>query len=83
MPKPKKIYYGIYRGVVLNNVDPKLSKRLLVQLPALAESPSNWAEPCMPVGKFALPAVGAGVWIMFEEGDPLRPVWVGARYQRL
>jgi hypothetical protein len=83
MPKPKKSYYGIYRGVVLNNVDPKLSKRLLVQVPALTEAQSNWAEPSLPVGKFSLPAIGAGVWIMFEEGDPVRPVWIGTRYQRL
>jgi uncharacterized protein involved in type VI secretion and phage assembly len=29
------------------------------------------------VGFFAIPPVGAGVWIDFEAGDPARPVWSG------
>jgi uncharacterized protein involved in type VI secretion and phage assembly len=38
--------------------------------------------PCAPfggnqVGFFALPTVGAGVWIEFEHGNPNYPIWTG------
>jgi Type VI secretion system/phage-baseplate injector OB domain len=49
----------------------------------LGEVKSPWALPCAPYagtnqGFFALPEVGAGVWIEFEAGDPSRPIWVGS-----
>jgi uncharacterized protein involved in type VI secretion and phage assembly len=30
------------------------------------------------MGFFAIPSVGAGVWIEFEHGDPDYPIWAGA-----
>jgi hypothetical protein len=38
--------------------------------------------PCVPMaglnaGVFALPPVGAGVWVEFEAGDPALPIWAG------
>jgi hypothetical protein len=38
--------------------------------------------PCVPVagiqmGIYALPPIGAGVWVEFEQGDPDYPIWVG------
>lgn len=38
--------------------------------------------PCAPyagpnVGFFALPPIGANVWILFEAGDTAKPVWIG------
>ena len=38
--------------------------------------------PCVPVagiqnGMFALPMIGSGVWVEFEQGDPDYPIWVG------
>jgi uncharacterized protein involved in type VI secretion and phage assembly len=38
--------------------------------------------PCFPFagiqnGFFAVPEVGAGVWVEFEQGDPDYPIWVG------
>jgi hypothetical protein len=35
-------------------------------------------RPCLGQrGIFALPPVGAGVWVEFEQGDPYHPIWVG------
>ena len=28
-------------------------------------------------GMFALPMIGSGVWVEFEQGDPDYPIWVG------
>ena len=42
-------YYGKYRGMVLNNVDPMQIGRLLVQVPDVTGLiPSSWAMPCFP-----------------------------------
>ena len=76
-------YYGKYRGMVLNNVDPEQRGRLLVQVPDVTGLlMSSWAMPCLPVagiqnGLFAVPIPGSGVWVEFEQGDPDYPVWSG------
>ena len=76
-------YLGKYRGVVLSNVDPLMQGRLLVQVPDVdGLIPTTWAMPCVPVagiqnGMFALPIIGSGVWVEFEQGDPDHPIWVG------
>ncbi len=78
-----KKYLGKFRGVVLNNVDPLQKGRLLVQVPDVAGViPLTWAMPCVPVaglqnGMVALPMIGSGVWIEFEQGRPTHPIWVG------
>lgn len=75
--------FGKYRGTVTNNIDPLQTGRLQVQVPdALGMVPSSWAMPCMPVagaqmGIYAIPPIGAGVWVEFEQGDPDHPIWVG------
>src|SRR5262249_26855134 len=33
-----------------------------------------------PAGMFIVPAIGAGVWVEFENGDPNKPLWVGSRW---
>ncbi|HEY0785590.1 MAG TPA: phage baseplate assembly protein V, partial [Acidobacteriaceae bacterium] len=80
-------YYGKYRGLVTDNADPSNLGRIQAQVPRLlgAET-SGWALPAFPYGGasqqgfFALPDVGAGVWIEFEGGDLSYPVWTGTWY---
>lgn len=78
-----KRYYGKYRGMVLNNIDPMQIGRVLVQVPdVLGMAMSSWAMPCVPIagkmmGTYVVPQVGAGVWVEFEQGDPDYPIWVG------
>lgn len=76
-------FYGKYRGVVSDIQDPLMTGRIKATVPAvLGDQESGWALPCAPfggnqVGMFALPTVGAGVWIEFEGGDPDYPIWSG------
>ena len=76
-------YYGKYRGVVVDNVDPLQIGRIRAQVPAvLGEMISLWAMPCVPAagvkaGCFIVPSVGSQVWIEFEQGNPDAPVWAG------
>lgn len=76
-------FFGKYRGMVLNNVDPMQQGRLQVQVPDVAGlAPTNWAMPCVPLagintGMLALPMIGSGVWVEFEQGNPDYPIWVG------
>jgi hypothetical protein len=77
-------FYGKYRGLVRDNQDPLGIGRLRATvLEVLGETDSGWALPCAPyagtgAGFYAVPAVGAGVWIEFEAGDTSRPIWTGA-----
>lgn len=76
-------FYGKFRGVVLNNIDPMQMARVQVQVPdVLGLGISSWAMPCVPFtgqqsGMFVLPQIGAGVWIEFEQGNQDYPIWVG------
>lgn len=72
-------FYGLYRGVVVNNKDPEGHRRLKVKIPQLSgDAVSNWAWPIFVAGqKPYTPTVGEGVWIQFESGDPSYPVWKG------
>ena len=76
-------YFGKYRGLVLNNIDPMQMNRLQVQVPDVGGLiPVTWAMPCVPVaglqnGMVALPMIGSGVWVEFEQGNSDYPIWVG------
>ena len=82
-PEAKKRFYGKYRGMVIDNVDPMQIGRVVAQVPdVLGEVPSSWALPCAPAagiqaGCFIVPPVGSQVWIEFERGDPDFPIWTG------
>jgi hypothetical protein len=80
-------FYGKYRGKVVNNVDPEMLGRIIALVPAISELPLTWALPNAPfagssVGLFALPPIGANVWIEFEGGDPNYPIWTGCFWGR-
>src|SRR5262245_34693921 len=85
MAEPNK-FYGKYRGTVVTNIDPQNKGRITVLVPdVLGIVPSSWAMPCFPftgrqMGQWALPQVGAHVWVEFEQGDPGRPIWTGGFY---
>jgi hypothetical protein len=75
-------FFGKYRGLVVGNLDPTGRGRLQVRAPAVMGEEVVWAAPCVPyagngVGLFALPPVGAGVWIEFEAGETSYPIWSG------
>lgn len=76
-------FFGKFRGTVSDIQDPLMIGRIRATVPdVLGDLDSGWAMPCAPfggsgVGFFALPTVGAGVWIEFEHGDPDYPIWTG------
>lgn len=76
-------FFGKYRGKVEVNLDPLGLGRLQVSVPdVMGDGTLGWAMPCLPgagpgVGIFAIPPVGANVWVEFERGDPDHPVWTG------
>jgi hypothetical protein len=92
------LYYGKYRGVVVDNADPDQLGRLRLMVPSLFGGSANpqpsdpfvtdWAWPCVPFGGtaeqgfFFVPEVGAKVWVEFEEGDLDCPLWVGCFWSK-
>lgn len=76
-------FLGKYRGVVTDNDDPEMIGRIRATVADVTgRDECGWADPCTPFGGpgsglFALPEVGAGVWIEYENGDPELPIWTG------
>ena len=76
-------FLGKYRGKVTDVKDPLQIGRVRAQVPdVMGDKETGWAMPCVPfggsgMGFFALPTVGAGVWVEFEHGDPDYPIWSG------
>jgi len=80
---------GIYRGTVMDNVDPLQYGRVKVKIyPMLADVETTnlpWAVPMYPIwegagtgiGYFAVPDIGTNVFVMFEMGDIYQPVYIG------
>jgi hypothetical protein len=72
-------FYGVYRGIVVENQDPKNQFRLKLKIPqVLHDQVSDWAWANHPSGiKSILAPIGTAVWVMFEGGDPSFPMWLG------
>jgi hypothetical protein len=83
-PRPPSVpaHFGRYRGKCTFNIDPHGKGRIMVEVNRFPGMVSNWAMPSMPyagpgVGFFAVPPIGADVWVEFEDGQLKYPVWVG------
>src|SRR3989442_13412901 len=77
-------FYGVYRGTVVNNVDPLQIGRIQATVPDVSGlTPTTWATPCITgagkqMGTFFVPQIGYGVWLQFQSRDPDRPVATGS-----
>ena len=71
------VYNGIYQGTVVSTADPAMKGRLQVSMPFISNGIVGWCMPCRPAGSTSLPVVGATVWVMFEAGNVMAPVWMG------
>lgn len=76
-------YYGLYRAKVVERDDERQRGRIKVQIPNITgDGKSQYCEACMNTayhrgGDLAVPKLNDTVWIMFEEGDVNKPVYVG------
>jgi uncharacterized protein involved in type VI secretion and phage assembly len=77
-------YFGKYRGQVTDNNDPDNLGRVKASVPRLlGDEETGWALPAFVYGGtseqglFAVPDIGAGIWIEFEGGDLSYPIWTG------
>lgn len=78
-------YFGVYEGLVVDNVDPQKRGRVKIRIPGLCEPSTNWAasaggshssgEPGR--GGFDPPKKNAAVYVQFLRGDIDHPVYFG------
>ncbi len=67
---------GLYRGIVTSSDDPQGQSRLRVRIVEIGTE--AWALGSVPYGQqVSPPPPGTTVWILFEDGDAARPVWIG------
>ena len=85
-----KLYYGKYRGSVIDNLDPERRGRIRVEVADVkGVLPTTWAEACLPLagpggagmGVFVVPPKGTAVWVEFEGGDTDFPIWTGCLFE--
>lgn len=72
--------FGMYKGTVFNNKDPLETGRLQVYIPIaygnMKKDTMPWSQPGIPYNDPPC-AVGTLVWVMFMQGDPKHPVYMG------
>lgn len=72
-------FFGLYRGVVQSIADPQSLGRVQILVPQVLDTEVTgwaWVRVTTGIGSKS-PAVGQGVWVQFEGGDPSFPVCVG------
>ena len=86
--------YGIYDATVIDNKDPQNQGRILVHIYRrdgkfnYSTEGHDWVPVLSPyggnreMGMFMLPPLHASGFVIFEEGDPMKPVWLGS-YPRI
>jgi hypothetical protein len=81
MSSANQMFYGLYHGICVNDVDPEGLFRVQAVVPQVfgnATTLTDWAWPCFPPGTTpTVPVPGQGVWISFVGGDIGYPVWLG------
>lgn len=71
-------FYGLYRGLVVNNLDPAGLGRLQLKIPQVYQDVvTGWARPCADYNSTIVPPNGTPIWVMFEAGSPEHPIWMG------
>lgn len=82
-------FYGKYLGTVTDNNDPEQRGRIRAKaMEVFGDDDSGWALPSAPfggtsqTGLFAVPPVGATVWLEFLHGDSEYPVWSGCFWSK-
>ena len=70
---------GAQIGTVVNAIDPLGAGRAQVRLPQVAGAGNSWAQVCQAFGGGAAgaPQIGDSVVVVFENGDPDRPIILG------
>jgi uncharacterized protein involved in type VI secretion and phage assembly len=80
---PARLWNGIVPARVMNHNDPKKMGRIQVQFFWQTDGATHWARATSPHagperGFMFMPEVGDEVAVAFEDGDPERPVILGA-----
>lgn len=70
---------GFFRGQVVNNGDAsrlgRIKIRVYPEMKGIKDEDLPWAEPCWYY--ICIPPVNSWVWCFFQQGDPLKPVYIG------
>lgn len=78
-----RLFYSVYRGICMDNNDPEKQGRIKIKIAQITgeQTLDVWAWPITIAGNdtgfFAVPAVGDGVWVCFENGSPRFPSYFG------